>query len=206
MKKLILMGVFCVSVSCKGKKNASDGAHTDVNTTVNVNPKNFEVEKLAKMHSPEALLKNYPNANIKEGVGMFDEGTVERAYTILYPDTKNEIHLIWESLERKKLYEVYFSNSGDWKSEKTIAIGTTYEELVARNGKPIKVYGFGWDYSGAVDWNGGRLENSKLQVFLIPAKEPKSKFYGDGIINPTEAELKELDLTVGQIIYHLGNE
>jgi len=34
-------------------------------------------------------------------------------------------------------------------------------------------------------------------------KEPKKKFYGDGIIKPTEAELKELNLTVGQIIYQL---
>ncbi len=206
MKKLILLGVLCVFISCKGKKSASDVAHADVNTTVNVNPKNFEVEKIAKMHSPEALLKHYPNANIKEGVDMFDEGTVERAYTILYPDTKNEIHLIWDTPEKKKLHQVYFSNEGDWRSDKAIAIGTTYEELIARNGKPIKVYGFGWDYSGAVDWNGGKLQNSNLQVFLKPAKEPKTKFYGDGIINPTEAELKELRLTVGQIIYHLGNE
>lgn len=179
---------------------------TEVNTSVKVNPNNFIVEKIAKTHSPEALQKNYPNANIKEGVGMFDEGTVKRAYTILYPDTKNEIHLIWDSPEKNNLYQVFFSNDGDWKSEKAITIGTTYEELVERNGKPIKVYGFGWDYSGAVDWNGGKLENSKLQVYLKPAKEPKPKFYGDGIINPTEQELKELGLTVGQIIYHLGNE
>lgn len=206
MKKLLFIGLLTIFVSCKGTKNAADVSSSEVNTSIKANPNNFVVEKIAKSHSPEALLKTYPDANIKEGIGLFDEGTVERAYTILYPDTKNEIHLIWVSSERKKLYEVYFSNRGDWKSEKAIAIGTTYEELVARNGKPIKVYGFGWDYSGAVDWNGGKLENSKLQIFLKPTKEPNPKFYGDGIINPTEAELKELDLTVGQIIYHLGNE
>lgn len=206
MKKLILIALLCILFSCKGKKTTTDFNGAEVNTTVKANPKNFVVEKIAKAHSEEALLKNYPDANIKEGVGMFDEGTVERAYTILYPNTKNEIHLIWDSPERNRLHQVYFSDEGDWKSEKAIAIGTTYEELVARNGKPIKVYGFGWDYSGAVDWNGGKLENSNLQVFLKPAKEPKPKFYGDGIINPTEAELEVLDLTVGQIIFHLGNE
>jgi len=197
MKKLILIGVLCVLISCKGKK------HT---TEVTTSPKNFEVERLAKTNSTDALQRNYPDANLKEGVGLFEEGTVERAYTILYPNTKNEIHIIWETPERKSVYQVYFSKDGDWKSEKAIAIGTTYVELIARNGKPIKVYGFGWDYSGAVDWNGGKLENSKLQVFLKPATTPKPKFYGDGIITPNEAELKELNLTVGQIIYHLGNE
>lgn len=170
------------------------------------NPKNFVVEKVAKYNTVETLKKKYPDANPNQGVGMFDEGTVERAYTILYPNTKNEIHIIWDSPERNKLHQIYFSNEGDWKSEKSIAIGTTYEELVARNGKPIKVYGFGWDYSGAVDWDGGKLQNSKLQVFLKPANEPKPKFYGDQVINPTEEELKTLNLTVGQIIYHIGND
>ena len=170
------------------------------------NPKNFVVEKVAKYNTVETLKKKYPDANPNQGVGMFDEGTVERAYTILYPNTKNEIHIIWDSPERNKLHQIYFSNEGDWKSEKSIAIGTTYEELVARNGKPIKVYGFGWDYSGAVDWDGGKLQNSKLQVFLKPANEPNPKFYGDQVINPTEEELKTLNLTVGQIIYHIGND
>ncbi len=197
MKKIILIGVLCVLVSCKGKKSTTEGA---------TNPKAFEVERLAATNSTESLRKNYPDANLKEGVGLFEEGTVERAYTILYPDTKNEIHLIWASPERKKLHQVYFSNQGDWRSEKEIGIGTTYEELVARNGKPILVYGFGWDYSGAVDWNGGKLQNSNLQVYLNPGKEPKPKFYGDGIIKPTDEELKELNLTVGQIIYQLENE
>ena len=87
-----------------------------------------------------------------------------------------------------------------------IGVGTSYAELVERNGKPIKVYGFGWDYSGAVDWNGGNLQNSNLRVFLKPAIEPKPKFYTDGIIEPTQGEMDELDLRVGNIIYHLGND
>lgn len=206
MKKIILIGVLCVLISCKGKKETTNVTGAQISTTNKSNPKSFFVEKIANTNSKKSLLKNYTDAKLKEGVGMFEEGTVERAYTILYPNTKNEIHLIWVSPERKKLHQVYFSNDGDWRSEKAIAIGTTYEELIARNGKPIKVYGFGWDYSGAVDWNGGKLEGSKLQVFLKPSKQPKPKFVGDNIINPSGAELKELNLTVGQIIYHLGNE
>jgi len=206
MNKILLIGVLCVLFSCKGKKSTTDVQGTEIKTSVTANSKDFVVEKIAKTNSTETLRKNYPDANLKEGVGLFEEGTVERAYTILYPDTKNEIHLIWVSPERKKLHQVYFSNQGDWRSEKAIGIGTTYDELVAHNGKPILVYGFGWDYSGAVDWNGGKLQNSKLQVYLNPGKEPKPKFYGDGIIKPTDEELKELNLTVGQIIYQLENE
>lgn len=206
MKKFFLIGITCIFISCKGKKTVADQNNTSDKTNFKVELKHFVLEKIAKMNSSEELLKNYPDADIKEGVGMFDEGTVERAFTILYPNTKNEIHLIWHTIDKKKLHQVYLSNNGDWRSNKSIRIGTTYNELVAINGKPIHIYGFGWDYGGAVDWNGGNLKNSKLQVFLKPIKQPNTKFYGDRIINPNEEELKELDLSVAQIIYQLGNE
>ncbi len=202
MKNLILFGMICLLISCKGTKNASSA--TEVNSKSPT--ETFVIEDIIKDPTPEALNKRYPNAGLREDTGLFEEGTAERAYTILYPGTKNEIHLIWETIERKNLYQVVFSKNGDWVSSLGIGIGTPYAELVERNGKDIKVYGFGWDYSGAVDWNGGKLQNSNLRVFLKPAVEPNPKFYTDGIIKPTQAELDQLKLTVGNIIYHVGND
>ncbi len=206
MKKIILLGMLCLIFACKGTKNTTAVSETNTNITNTTATNNFTVEKIARNASAEALQKMYPDANKKEDIGLFEEGTVERAITILYAGTKNEIHLIWETPERKKLYQIVFSENGDWETGPGIKIGSTYEDLVARNAKPIQVYGFGWDYSGAVDWNGGKLEKSNLRVFLKPAAEPNPKFYGDGIINPSPEELKKLNLTVGNIIYHLGND
>ena len=34
--------------------------------------------------------------------------------------------------------------------------------MAAANGKPVKLYGFSWDYGGTVsDWNGGRFDQSR---------------------------------------------
>ncbi len=206
MKKILLLTLLCMIFACKGTKKTTTDSEANVVTSRTSTANNFTVEKIARNASAEALLKLYPDANKKEGTGLFEEGSVERAITILYPGTKNEIHLIWETTERKKLYQIAFSDNGDWETGSGIKIGSTYEELVARNAKPINVYGFGWDYSGAVDWNGGKLEKSNLRVFLKPAAEPNPKFYGDGIIKPSPEELRKLNLTVGNIIYHLGND
>ncbi|MGA8853946.1 MAG: hypothetical protein WB492_07205, partial [Christiangramia sp.] len=75
----------------------------------------------------------------------------------------------------------------------------TYAELNKMNGKKISFYGFGWDYSGAVDWNGGKLEKSGLRVFLTPGNDPSNKFYRDKIIKATPEEIEALDLKVGSI-------
>lgn len=206
MKKCIVLGILCLFFACKGNKKTTLASETAAKTSTIAFFKNFTVEKIARNTSAEALERMYPDAAKKEEMGLFEEGSIERAFTVLYPRTKNEIHLIWESPERENLYQIVFSQKGDWTTASGIKIGSTYEDLVRRNGKAINVYGFGWDYSGAVDWNGGALENSKLRVFLKPAAEPNPKFYGDGIIYPTPDEWNALDLTVGKIIYHLGNE
>jgi hypothetical protein len=92
-------------------------------------------------------------------------------------------------------------SNGKWKSKTSIKIGSTYDELTKMNQKPISFYGFGWDYSGAVAWNDGKLEKSNVHVFLAPEKEPKNKFYGDHIITATAEEINEMDLKVKAILF-----
>jgi len=159
----------------------------------------YTVENLERMNS-EDLTQNFPDANIAEGTDMFEEGTEERPYTILYPETADELHITWQDKNRTKIHDLRFSEAGKWKSETGIDIETTYDELNKMNGKKISFYGFGWDYSGAVDWNGGKLEKSGLRVFLTPGNKPANKFYGDKIIDATPEEIEALDLKVGSIV------
>lgn len=192
MKNLISVTaiIIILFVSCKGTKKL-----TDFN--------NYTIESLATIPSKPFFDKNYKNISHSHDVGMFEEGTVERAFTILYPDTDKEIHLIWNNSEGNTLYQIVTSKKGAWHSKNGIAIGSTYEQLLKLNKGTFKLYGFGWDYSGAVDWNGGRLENKDIYVFLKPASEPNPKFYSDTIINPSAEELEALELTVGKIIYQV---
>lgn len=188
MRKIILIVAVSLMAACNSAKKGTSNSTSK-----------YTVENLGRMDA-EDLMKNYPDASLEEGTDMFEEGTDERPYTILYPGTENELHITWQDKDRTEVHDLRYSKSGKWRSETGINVGTTYDELVKMNGKDISVYGFGWDYSGAVDWNGGKLEKSGLRVFLTPGNEPENKFYGDKIINATPEEIEALDLKVGAIV------
>lgn len=178
------------SVSCKNTQNAS----------VTSEPADrFVIENLTS-HSLDELKRLYADANIKEDVGMFDEGTEERPYTILFPDTRDELHITWDNAEKTRIHDIRFTEGGKWKSNTGIKVGTTYEELNRLNEKEISFYGFGWDYSGAVVWNDGKFEDSNLFVFL-EARQIPEKFYADHIIEATPEEIALMDLKVNTIMY-----
>lgn len=187
MKKLLLV-IFLGLVACNGAKKA----------TSNPNAK-YTVENLGNMNAME-IDQRYSDADIQEGSEMYEEGTVERPYTILYPGTEDELHITWEDEDRIKIYDLRYSGNGKWKSDTGIEIGTTYDELNKMNGKNISFYGFGWDYSGAVLWNEGKLENSGLRVFLSPEGEPGNKYYGDHIIKASPEEIEAMNLKVSSIM------
>ena len=149
----------------------------------------------------QQVLGMYSDANPENGNGMMEEGTVERPYTTLYPGTKDEILITWKDDSKTSIFDIHYSEDGKWNSNKGIKIGTTYDELTKINGKEVKFYGFGWDYSGAVDWNGGKLEDSNIRVFLNPEGEVADKFYGDRMIDATPEEIEALNLKVSTIMY-----
>lgn len=188
MRKIAMILAVFVITACNSTKKRTSG-----------NTSKFTVENLGDL-AAEDIKKNYPDANVKEGADMFEEGTEERPFTILYPGTTDELHITWQDKERTKIHDLRYAQNGRWKSETGVNIGTTYEDLNKMNGKKISFYGFGWDYSGAVDWNGGKLEKSGLRVFLKPGNELLNKFYGDRIIEATPEEIEALDLKVGSIM------
>lgn len=189
MKKVILLIIIIGVVSCKGSKKTTNTGDL------------FIVENLAEMNSEE-IKKNYSDANLREDVGIFEEGTEERPYTTLYSGTPDEIQITWADPNRTKINDIRFSESGKWRSKSGVKVGTTYAELNRLNGKEISFYGFGWDYSGAVEWNNGKLEDSKIFVFLEAQNIP-GKFYGDNIVEATPDEIAALNLKVNTILYKM---
>lgn len=178
--------------ACNSAKKATSG-----------NNSRYTIENLGTMNGT-AIAENFPEANLEEGVDMFEEGTEERAFTILYPNTENELLITWENEKRENVHAIKYTSKGKWNSATGVQIGTTLEELNKMNGKPVSFYGFGWDYSGAVDWNGGKLANSGLAVFLKSDQQVPNKFNGDKIIKASEEEINALDLKVGSIMLMYG--
>lgn len=188
MRKILMIGLVLIMASCKSKKLTTDSSQR------------FVIENLAGVNSSEDLKRIYPNSNLEEGTDLFEEGTVERAYTLLFPGGANEALITWEDDSRTRIHSVRVGNPGEWKSNTGIRIGTPYAELIELNG-PVKVYGFGWDYSGAVDWNHGKLADTNIRVFLAPKDTPPTKYYGDNVIEATSEELDSLNLSVQGILF-----
>ena len=189
MRKIFYLLALISVVACNSSKKVA---------TVSSN--SFFVEDLLKLNSEE-LKKLFPSEAIIEDTGLFEEGTEERAYTVISSDTPDELHITWKDKNRTQIEDIRMNSNGKWKSNTGIKIGSTYDELTQMNQKPISFYGFGWDYSGATLWNDGKLEKSNIHVFLAPEKEPKNKFYGDHIIKATPEEIKEMDLKVNAILF-----
>lgn len=190
MRKILFLNILVlVLAGCKSRKLTADSSDK------------FIIENLAQISSAEDLKRIYPNASIEEGSDVFEEGIVKRPFTIIFPGTPNEALITWNDMERTQLNRIRVENDGRWKTDNGIEIGTTYRELEEINGNSIEFYGFGWDYSGAVDWNGGKLADSNIRVFLAPKGTPPNKFYGDRKIEASEEEIEELELTVQAILY-----
>ena len=100
MKKLILLVTILSFVSCKSTK-----APTPTAEGYPATPSYF-IEDLSTMKASEIKMA-YADAKPVEDTGMFDEGTEERAYTILYPETPDEIHITWEDAEKTQEGVVY---------------------------------------------------------------------------------------------------
>ena len=192
MRNLFLLLLFFSMVACGSRK-----------ITANT-PGKYEVENLAKVISQNNLKEVYPDALIAEGVDVFEEGTAKRPYSILYPETPDQLLIIWEDESRSKAYQIYIEDEGKWKTQTGISVGTSYEDLEEINNGPIKFYGFGWDYSGAVDWNDGKMADSNVRVFLAPVNAPPQSFYGDEIIEADPEEILNLNLVVRAIVLHNG--
>lgn len=145
------------------------------------------------------IIKAYgvENVNRKEiGLG---EGEMTNA-TIVFPNTENEISIIWKRDQPYKAIEQITIDHQDasWATNQGIGIGTTLEELIKINGKDFQFAGFEWDNSGYTnEWAGGKIPKS-LVVYLEPSK-PEAVYpdlLGDGLFSSNNPKAKEADLKV----------
>lgn len=194
MRALLLLGCVFLLISCKSNELTANS------------PEKYDLEVLAKVISDNKLDQIYPSSNKSEGTELFAEGTEERSYTILYPNTQDNCLIIWADKERTKLHQIYVEKESRWRSSTGIRVGSSYDELEEINGGPLKFYGFGWDHSGAVDWNKGGLEKSKIRVYLAPQIAPPKDFYTDRLITTTDDEIDAMKLKVRAIIFQEPTE
>lgn len=139
-----------------------------VDSTQTAAKPDFTLDKLLSFQSEADLIKTY-GADVKRSTGYYPEGMGEYQNTLLFPDTKNQVEFVWQddSVSFSGLSYIHISGEAtDWKTKEGITLGTTMKDLEKLNQKSFIFSGFGWDYSGATDWDNGHLQERKIFVNL----------------------------------------
>ncbi len=79
---------------------------------------------------------------------------------MIFPrDKARRIEVLWiDEKRRRNPSEIRTGVDSTWRTAHGIRRGMTLGEIEALNGRPFRLYGFGFDYGGTtLDWNGGAL-------------------------------------------------
>lgn len=192
-----LLAVRADSEVLPGDSTSADGA-----TLMRIN---FPLDSLLHFDS-EAELKNVFGADVQRSTGYYPEGMGEYANTLLFPGSRNQVEFVWkdDSITFSGLAYIEIDHdSSEWKTKEGIAMNTTLKELEKLNGKPFSFFGFGWDYAGATEWEGGYLDKRKIFVRLkLPGGNIPVEF--DGLLGdrsfPSDSSLAQrANPVVGEI-------
>jgi hypothetical protein len=99
----------------------------------------------------------------RRNVALLDVGTGEgetvKASVIFPRDAARRIEVLWiDETRQRNPAEIRTGVASTWRTAQGIRRGMTLGEIEALNGRPFKLYGFGFDYGGTtLDWNGGAL-------------------------------------------------
>jgi hypothetical protein len=113
----------------------------------------------AKSVTHASLIKAFGARNVavqRVGTG---EGETQKASVIFPRDKARRIEVLWiDEKRRRNPAEIRTGVESQWRTDHGIRRGMTLAEVEALNGRPFKLYGFGFDYGGtSLDWNGGAL-------------------------------------------------
>jgi hypothetical protein len=110
--------------------------------------------------SEAALRAAYGEGNLVEQTLPGAEGESYTATVLYADDPTRRLEIVWED-DATKMRPANVSVSGDasvWTGPNGLSIGDELAQIEQMNGRPFKLWGFGWDYGGWVsDWNGGAL-------------------------------------------------
>jgi hypothetical protein len=155
---------------------------------------------LRQAYGPDAV----DSSRIDIGEGETTPGTV-----LYHSDSARRAEIIWQDTVKRARPARLILRGGRslWQVNPGISLGTSLQDLERMNGRPFKLAGFGWDYSGVViDWSGGNLDSSLagIKLYLDPGNSAyESPIYaqvlGDRDYSSALAPMQQLSPRVYQI-------
>ncbi len=150
-----------------------------------------------------------PNDTIYVAEGATEVGTT------LFKGTPDEAQILWLDKTKKARPDAVIlrpatdkpgtaGNQAQWMTDSGLKIGSTLKDVEKLNGKPFKLYGFGWDYGGsASSWEGGTLEGKDGKTYVsivfgygeLSAAQEKlvDKVSGDGEFVSSNPDMQQLN-------------
>ena len=165
----------------------------------------YQLSYFMKFDSEETLKKEFGSQveSIKE---WREEGTVEYAISKIKFDEGSELLIIWKEKDTKSMvHEIILRGTKNkYKTSSGIALGMSLKAIEKLNGAPFQFYGFGWDASGSVVFEKGKLESSSEQIILHYPMEDLPKEYrslvGDRLIPSSDPLAQKLNPIIREIV------
>ena len=138
----------------------------------------------------ETLEKAYGKAKVETGTVQLGEGQSESGTILLASAPGDRAEILWKDADQKRLPRLVKISALDnepshWKSLGGLQLGMSLKEVEKINGRPFRLRGFGWDYSGTVSsWEGGALQKEwkgkcPLVVRFFPEQSRRDAFWKD---------------------------
>ncbi len=214
MKNIVfILASLLFLMSCQSSHEENNQQTMNSTKTENISSE-WILNDLLKYKDANALKEKFGEKNVVTDTIWGPEGEFEIG-TTLFPGTINEVRIKWHDAEKQanmssaSIYVGYYDKidkydfGSQWKTKEGVYLGMPLEELIKLNGKPIKFYGFGWDYSGLVQsFENGSLQD-KMRISLIYTSNISEKDYleiiGDKIISTENINLSKYKFVVASL-------
>ncbi|AEA42977.1 hypothetical protein [Fluviicola taffensis] len=172
-----------------------------------VTEKSFGLVKLTDNY--QQVVAKYGSENvIDQELDQFESGNIVTA-TIVNKGKRDEFIIYWDSLHERITSIEATNPESPFRDEFGIGVGTTLEELVQINGKPITCNGFLWEFGGLItSFNQGKLkgpaENRTVSYWLELKEdnEPNMAIIGEGEFRSDVPEMKKSLKTI--VVNNIG--
>ena len=142
-----------------------------------------------------SLLTAYSNANVKDERICGPECVDSIDVTKIYPGTNKEFVIYWkDSLYHKAISFIEAREEGSpYHTASGLKIGSSLQDILAENGKPVTFAGFSWDYGGYIhSFQNGKLEKSNVGFRLDIGETNDNSLLGDTELNTDMPSVKKM--------------
>ncbi|TXI93014.1 MAG: hypothetical protein E6Q34_05885 [Burkholderiaceae bacterium] len=162
---------------------------------------------VSRSDTAQSLKQRFGNlAQIEEIDGA--EGETQKVLVLFAKQASSayRVEVFFSDLEMKKVAGLRVNTEKGLWSYNGLKIGDAIQSVEKANGKPIQLFGFGWDYGGhVVSLQGGTLAAAKpgcqlhLRFNINDSKRPSQSIMGDKRIKSNMPELKRVGAYLSEI-------